>query len=1030
MLAAIYVMKKSISHHLSILAVIFLLGNFLSTIILPPVSARAAHNTSPSQPGSQLHFFLLAPNQGWLHSLTQLFWTDTNGTSWRDITPTLLSNQTIQSVFFLDASQGWVVLHSALDSPLAYQIASTQDAGLTWNTTSFTALESEQPAQTVSQVFMQWLDTKNGFILFKLLTGNQFSLGLLYSTADGGQTWQSRQAPIGDPFYFAARQNGFIAGGPNNDQLYRTTDAGNSWNEIGSSLKNLVGTNSALFSLPSFSPTGYGMLAMVDMLSSERQQLLLLESFDWGETWIKRAQVKLPSEHHFSIPPALHMLSRDVSRVWLPKHLWKLEPTQDLFSSIPLVYKDAYLQQLVMADSDFGWGLFVKNTCSQEQPLPNNNDINCAKSSALATTKDSGITWEPLPLPPIQIDLQQKLRVEAKSLPATSSLDLPAKTQVFTGQGFDKCEIPPLDEMQTWWDSSPYKTINLYIGGISRYCDNEALTADYVSQMADQGWQFFPTWVGPQAPCSRYTHKISSDPTTAYQEGIENANQAVATLLNLGLTLDDSSGSVVYYDLEAYTGDEICNAAVGAFLNGWTLRLHQLGNLSGLYGSACGSYLSEYFLLPNPPDVIWPAVWLSDYEYDPDASVWGLKCISDTVYTDHQRIRQYTGGHVETWGDVSMSIDCDVLDGVVGVPYLRDLLPPISSLSLEGKLGLAGWYTSQVIVNLSAIDSISGVSYSQYNLDGAGWETYSSPIILGEQGIHTLLFQSIDLAGNWESIQTATIKIDSEAPHNPDVINPGCSALDKTWQNFCNNPSFTWSGASDTLSGLAGYELYWGIDPNGSEGILIGENTYDPTSVSDGSYHLRIRTRDQAGNWSAFTRLYTLRYDGSPPTGSLTLENGSEITNQVLVDLQLSAYDTTSGLGWMHIRAPGGEWTNWMPYMQKLSWILPGETLQWHSLEIQYQDLAGNFSPIVSDSIYLNIYPSKPKSQGFVLQQSTFGLSATHAKSTNFALDGTLEQSSAVGEIDNQSLRLSSGFWSLLSWLANLVSQYLPLIMK
>ena len=69
------------------------------------------------------------------------------------------------------------------------------------------------------------------------------------------------------------------------------------------------------------------------------------------------------------------------------------------------------------------------------------------------------------------------------------------------GQGFDICEIPTLSKLQTWWNYSPYTSVNLYIGGISRACSNFALTAEYVSQMRAQGWSFIPTWVGPQAPC-------------------------------------------------------------------------------------------------------------------------------------------------------------------------------------------------------------------------------------------------------------------------------------------------------------------------------------------------------------------------------------------------------------------------------------------------------------------------------------------------------------------------------------------------
>ena len=33
---------------------------------------------------------------------------------------------------------------------------------------------------------------------------------------------------------------------------------------------------------------------------------------------------------------------------------------------------------------------------------------------------------------------------------------------VANGQAFDKCTPPPVEQMQTWWEESPYSTINIY----------------------------------------------------------------------------------------------------------------------------------------------------------------------------------------------------------------------------------------------------------------------------------------------------------------------------------------------------------------------------------------------------------------------------------------------------------------------------------------------------------------------------------------------------------------------------------------
>jgi hypothetical protein len=50
---------------------------------------------------------------------------------------------------------------------------------------------------------------------------------------------------------------------------------------------------------------------------------------------------------------------------------------------------------------------------------------------------------------------------------------------------------------------------------------------------------------------------------------------------------------------------------------------------------------------------------------------------------NHQRLRQYSGGQDETWGGVSLSIDGNVLDGIVSiVPVAPD--PPARPYPPDG----------------------------------------------------------------------------------------------------------------------------------------------------------------------------------------------------------------------------------------------------------------------------------------------------------------------------------------------------------
>jgi photosystem II stability/assembly factor-like uncharacterized protein len=238
---------------------------------------------------------------------------------------------------------------------------------------------------------------------------------------------------------------------------------------------------------------------------------------------------------------------------------------------------------------------------------------------------------------------------------------------VETNQGFDKCTVPTISQMQTWWVESPYWAVNMYIGGISRACDQPNLTPYWINAVSQQGWTFIPTWVGPQAPCSSFRHRISSDPDTAYLEGKDEADMAVDAAIELGLWGD----MVIYYDLEGYSGGTSCRDTVATFMKGWVERLHQLGYQAGVYGSPCRSYLTDFSAINPVPDDVWIASWLTPARYRSDATVWlsgdAEQCLSNELWVNHQRIRQYSGGHSETYGELTFSIDSNALDGQVTV---------------------------------------------------------------------------------------------------------------------------------------------------------------------------------------------------------------------------------------------------------------------------------------------------------------------------------------------------------------------------
>lgn len=179
-----------------------------------------------------------------------------------------------------------------------------------------------------------------------------------------------------------------------------------------------------------------------------------------------------------------------------------------------------------------------------------------------------------------------------------------------------------------------------------------------------------PIWVGPQAACSTLGSRHSMDAAMAYNQGRDEARQAIAAARTLGLTDAAGQGTIIYYDMESFnTNDSTCRTAVASFLSGWVEEMHTQQNQAGIYGSACTSAASDWASMSHLPDSVWLSAWHRS-SYDPSVSMFGVPCVSDNLWATHQRIRQYTGGHTETWGGMQINMNANRLDGIVAtIPH-------------------------------------------------------------------------------------------------------------------------------------------------------------------------------------------------------------------------------------------------------------------------------------------------------------------------------------------------------------------------
>lgn len=71
----------------------------------------------------------------------------------------------------------------------------------------------------------------------------------------------------------------------------------------------------------------------------------------------------------------------------------------------------------------------------------------------------------------------------------------------------------------------------------------------------------------------------------------------------------------------------------------------------------------------------------------------------------------------------------------------------------------SGFFTEPVSVTLSATDNCTGVSGTEYSLDGVNWQPYTGSFTISNEGTTTVSYRSTDRAANVETIKTLPISI-------------------------------------------------------------------------------------------------------------------------------------------------------------------------------------------------------------------------------------------------------------------------------
>ena len=420
-----------------------------------------------------------------------------------------------------------------------------------------------------------------------------------------------------------------------------------------------------------------------------------------------------------------------------------------------------------------------------------------------------------------------------------------------------------------------------------------------------------------------------------------------------------------------------------------------------------------------------------------------------------------------------------------------DLAAPVTTLSLNRETApehWPPWFTQAVQVQLDAQDgntgnARAGVAAIYYQIDGGAIQEVQgahATFVVEADGEHRIDYYALDKVGNRETTKNAAFLIDRTFPTLPTAVTESQGVVDNQWQKAYDSPVFTWQPATDNFSGVWGYQFYFGDNPNGEVAhvtVTAEEEAKwvpQPAGVRTGTYYLRGRTRDNAGNWSGWATLFTYRYDGTPPenpeeathaagignetwqrttslanftwpvphdegsgikgysvfwgtdpqgtssefaeavgfqsntplcsvdaacTGYLRVRSLDNVDNaaedwstvftlrydnappaldftffggltqtaQTLVTLNIAATDQGSGAKAMHFSNDGSTWTEWEAYAAERIWQIPAIGRQSWPVYAQVRDGVGLESPVVMHEVYLEVNREQPRSANYRL---------------------------------------------------------------
>ncbi|MCK4717171.1 MAG: hypothetical protein KAT70_00770, partial [Thermoplasmata archaeon] len=402
------------------------------------------------------------------------------------------------------------------------------------------------------------------------------------------------------------------------------------------------------------------------------------------------------------------------------------------------------------------------------------------------------------------------------------------------------------------------------------------------------------------------TDTCSGSETTYYK-----LDGSPVTSQYIGLIVESTEGShvVEYWTVDVAGNEEAHQNA--SFKIDKTAPHTGIGVVGTIGGS--GWYRTDVTITLTPSDT---HSGLNNTYWSLDGTNWTLYTNPFTLADGTYSVRYYSSDNASLQeAENTLAIDVDTTSAVTS-------LAPLS-----GTPGAGGWFVSDVTLNITSLDPLSGVDVMYYDLDGLGAAVYAPFLVVSTEGSHVVEYWTVDVAGNVEAVQNVSFKIDKTAPTTGIGVvgTMGGGGWYRTDVTVTLTPWDVYSDFDNT---------YWSLDG------VIWTLYAEPFVLGDGAHTLHYYSSDNAG-LDETPNTIPLDIDTTPPTSTIGplvgTENNGWYTSSVIAPI--ASTDPLSGEDITYYKIDGSAVAEYTAPL-----VIHGNGT--HEIQCWTVDVAGNVEPM------------------------------------------------------------------------------------